>query len=383
MPFIVLFCLLCPAFADEPWQLDRPLPALKQGQDFRAALEQPISATWDQTPVRDVLRRLGETQQLGLLLDRRIDPTIAMQLTLTETPLIEGLARLAQPFAATAVPCGHTVYIGPVGSARWLRTTIAQRDAELEHAALSIPKARRAELLTRKTIHWSDFDTPREIVEQIAQRYQLSIEGVDNLPHDLWATATLTYATAPESLSLVLHQLDLDFRWKQGGLAIEIVPWQPPATIERRYPLKKSHDATQLWGQLRAAMPDIEGELAGNQLVIRGRIEEHEAVKAWLNPTARPKPPATAGLLGLTQRKFTLKVENVPIRQILAELEKTKVTLVYDAQELQDAGIDLAQPVTLDVTAVTAEEFLAAVLKPLPVRFEIEESTLRIFPEKP
>jgi len=383
MSWMMVFCVLYSGFADEPWQIDRPLPALKHGTEFRAALEQPISATWNQATLRDVVRRLSETQQLGLLLDCRIDPTTPVQLNLTDTPLLQGLTQLSQRCAAVAVSCGHTVYLGPANSAIWLRTTVAQRDLELEHDTLAIPKTRQSDLHARMTIHWSDFTTPREIVEQIARRYQLRIDHADLIPHDLWATATLPYATAAESLSLVLNPLELDFRWTNQGTAIEIVPWQIPATIERRFPLKKSQQGQPLLTQLRAEFPQVEGEATAQQLVLRGRVEDLEAVQAWLNPGVRPKetPPGLAAVL--SKRQFTLKVENVPIRQILAELEKTSVQIEYDEAALAAAKIDLEVPVSLDVTAVSAEAFLTAVLKPLPLRFEIRDRTIRLTPQQP
>lgn len=378
---ILLLCPMASSDAGETWQVNQPVPALKQSTEFRKALQLPISVTWDHVPLRDVLRQLRETQAVAVLLDRRVDPTTEVHLELQQIQLAEAYARLSDQQGLLTITCGHTLYLGPPASARWLRTTIAQRDAELEEEVAAIAKPRQSALRDRKTIHWSDFATPREILDQIAQRYQLTIHEAEMVPHDLWATATLPYATATESLSLVLNQCELDFQWQDQGSAIKIMPWQIPQLIAREFPLKKSSSAAEVWQRFQAEHPEIPGEARGQQIVIRGRVEDHELFAEWLNPTRQPKPASDpSSSRPLTQRRFTLQVENAPIRLILAELEKSGVTLAYDAEELAAAGINLQQPVSLNVKQVTIDEFLQAILAPLPLRFEVDQQTIRLAP---
>ncbi|MBI1347688.1 hypothetical protein GC163_15540 [bacterium] len=379
----VWLCILCSGGAAADWQLDRPLPVLKQGTEFRTSLARPLSATWQQTALRDVVQGLVQTQQVALLIDGRVDPTTLINLELTAVPLKDVYDRLAQQTETQAVVVGHTIYLGPPESARWLRTQVAQHDAELDQEALQMPRSRRSGLRARKTLHWSDLATPREILDQIGQRYQLQISHVDRVPHDLWGTATLPYATTAEALSLLLTPLGLDFRWLEQGESIEIVPWQVPALIERQYTLKKSQNAAALWNNVQEQLPQLEGKIMGEQLTIRGRVEDHEAVQAILQPVKRPSSTTAMPPGSLANRKLTLQVQNVPIRRILAELEKSGAALEFDAEEFRKAGIDLETPVSLDVTQVSMAEFLTAVLSPLPVQFEVIGETIRLKPTTP
>lgn len=370
------FLLLNSLLMAEPLQLDRPVPQLRHGPELRETLQAPLSATWDNVPVRVLLRRLSETAAVGIVLDRRLDPTTPLQLTLVNQPLDEGLHIIAQRLKAGYTIAGNTVMIGPDESIRWLRTTIAQREAELTASGTKIPERRQFALLDRRTEHWQDLQTPREILEQIGTRYQLNIEGLSDIPHDLWASATLSSATAAEALSIVLSQLNRDFRWSTDGKAITIVPYQQPALIEKHYQPKKAQSPAAALAAMKKDWPDLEGRVDGKTVLVLGRVEDHERLTATdsaSTSSSRPRDPVP-----LHRRRFTLRTENVPVRAILRELEKTGVVLEYDEQAFKKVGVNLETPVSVDVKQVEAKEFLEKVFQPLAISFEIDNQTIRM-----
>ncbi len=376
MPLVVVILI---AVAADPVLLDRPLPALRHGQEFRETLGQPLTATWENIAARSLFRRLADAQGIGILLDCRVDPTTVVPHSQTGQSLEAGMLSIAKRLECGLSLAGNTAYVGPQESADWLRTTIEQHEAVLVKEGGAISEGRKFALFDRKTIHWQDLDTPREILQQIARRYELEIVGLDRVPHDLWASATIPYATAAESLTLVLVQLSLDFEWNADGSAVTIIPHQLPTLIEKRYPPKKSQTAAVTLAAWLEAQPHLQGRVEGQEIVIAGRVEDHERLSGRPGIGDR-KPVGAADPVPLRRRRFTLRVENIPVRAILRELEKSGVTFQFDADVFAKAKVNLDTPVSLDVKGVDADEFLKALLGTIGVKFTIDDRTVTLTP---
>lgn len=349
-----------------------PQVVFRAASEFRTAVSTPLTASWDNVPLRDLLRSVSTNQRVSILLDRRLDPTTTVRLALREQSLIDGVQELAAHLDSDLALPGNVVYVGPATSARWLRTAIAQREAELTDGVLPVSERRQIALWNRKTMLWSPLDSPREIVDRIAQRYELTVTNPERIPHDLWAGGALPHATAAEALLCVLIQYDLDFRWEDGGNAIQLVDFAVPELIERRYPARKPLSVAETWAAWQRDFPDLKGRVQGDEIVVAGRVEDHDRLTA--KPSGRDVRPATAGdPVPLRRRKWTLRAENVPIVSVMRELEKAGVQFVFDPAELQKAGVDLQTLVSLNLQQASADDFLKQLFAPLSVTFDIND----------
>lgn len=362
------------------WAVGPDLPVYRSGVEFQAALRQPMTATWSNVNLRSLLQRASEVREVSILIDRRVDPTTTVELKLEGTPFLAGLNQLAEPLACRTSVTSSVVYFGPAATAEWLRTTIDRLDQELTGPDSVIPEPRQIELCGRKTIHWSDLTSPREILTEIAQRYDLRIEDLSLVPHDLWAAGTLPYTSCSEALTCVLLQFDLDFRWAADGRGIQLVPWTPPALLERRYQPRGRRTAVATLRDWQQTWPELPGKVDGNEIVVVGRSEDHERILELQRPERPGNPAGDPNLVPLRRRQFSLRVENVPILAILRDLEKSGITVEYDAAALRQAQIDLKTLVSVDAKSVSAEEFLKLVLTPIPVRFTINDRLITIEP---
>lgn len=209
-------------------QVNRPVPRLLTGRALKRALASKITLTQQRVALRTILNAISATWEIGILLDRRIDPTQRIAPSLNETPLKDGLAAIAKAASARTAIVGNAIYIGPPASAAALETVVAKRTSEWRKAVRSWPRARRRALLAHPTLHWNDLDRPRDIVKKFATKFGLAVDGLDKVPHDLWAGATVPACSVSQGLSLLLVQFDLTFRWKRDGSGIQIVPLPAP-----------------------------------------------------------------------------------------------------------------------------------------------------------
>ncbi len=381
-PFAAILILLTAAGQTETGATPaRPVTAFHTGPQFQTEIDRTLSASWANVELRDLLKKIGDERRVAILLDRRVDPTVQLPLNLTNSSLREGVRDMARLLGADISVADPVVYVGPPAATQRLRTLIELQSSELRSRESSIPEKRRVELAARHTVTWLDLESPVEIVQRIADRYRLTIGHLDLLPHDLWVANTLPSVTAAEALSLVLIQFDLTFTWTGAGQGIELVTAPQRPVIEKRHRVKGRTPAAAL-KLVKQFGPDLDAKVDGSDLIVRGLLEEHEAVAALVDGTAAKKPDASAGVKPIKQRLFTLKIDRVPARVLMKKLEESEIVFEYDAEQLAAASIDLDQPIKLDVEKASAAEFFKAVFDPLRLTVEIDNLTVKLKPKR-
>lgn len=368
--------------------LDRPVPELVTGSRFESELRRPLTASWRNVPLRTVFRRISASRKISLLLDRRIDPTKRVAIDISGESLLEGIDRIAANAGGTTSIVGNVVVVGPPASLSKLRTLVELRTDELKRQADRLPKERLLELSQRRTLHWNDLDRPADLLRQIARRHHLQLEGLKHVPHDLWAGATLPSVSAAEALSMVLIQFDLTFAWRPDAAGVRIVPVSKDVAVERFY-TPRGTPAAAAAREWTERFPGLRAEAKNDRVLVRGTVEQHEAVAALLGlngggldrghrpqvgPRATPPTP-------LSHRTFVkLKFQRVPAIALIRRLEQTGIVFQYDEKQLATAGIDLNTPISMDLKDATAEEVFAALCKPLGLKYAIDGLTVTLSP---
>jgi hypothetical protein len=214
-------------------QVQRPVPRLNTSRAFQRALSEKVTAGFVDAPLRRGLAGISAKWKVAILVDRRVDPTRKVTLSLKEASLKDAIAAIAKTASARTAIVGNTIYIGPAPAVAALEDVIEKRAAEWRKAAKKWPRARRRALLAHPTLHWNDLDRPRDLVKDFAAKFGLTVDGLDKVPHDLWAGATLPGCSVSQGLSLLLVQFDLTFHWRRDGSGIEIVPQMAPKKTTR------------------------------------------------------------------------------------------------------------------------------------------------------
>ncbi|MEX0718330.1 MAG: hypothetical protein WD066_17175 [Planctomycetaceae bacterium] len=368
------------SLADAEPILDRRAPLYRTGLAFRESLDRGMSVSWKNVPRRDVFRRVADNLRVALLLDRRIDPTATVDLDAAQLTGRGVLDRLSREAAASCATIGNTVYVGPPERAALLEALVKKRAAEFSWIAPRLPFERQREL-ARRTIHWNDLDSSTEIVAEIANEFGLEIEGMDLVPHDLWASWTLPEASASEALSLALIQFDLTFDWIEEARGIRIVPVASDTPVEAEYAVA---DAAALATELRRGNPNILATPRGDRISIKGTFADLSAAMPAITRVRvaeETRAAAASNAAPLSRREYTLRLDNVRASAVMRQLAESGTTFEYDAAALAAAGIDLDTPIRMDVEKAPAEEFFRAMFDPLGVRFTLDGTTVRLAPK--
>ncbi len=367
----ILLALATPASAEEPIQF---LTHAK----LRSTLQEPLSASWDNMDLRTIVGRIETAKQVAIVIDRRIDPSRIRFANASNEPLAVFVERLAAESSAHSTLVGNVVYIGPIVPSGKLLTLAAIRTKELFDKEERIPDGRRIDLTRAETIRWEDLERPADILRKIAETYELTIGGLEQIPHDLWAGATLPEAGAVEALSLVLVQFDLTFAWTDRGRGIRLEPVPEVVALERAYDAPRGTSAAAALKRWKEALPDLDGRVEKGKVLITGPSETHDLIdRLRRGERIAPSAPENEGpqLKPLKFERYSLKIQQTPAIALLKKLEEPahgKLTFSYDEAELKAAGIDLAKRVTFEVDKVPIEKLLKSALDPLGVEFEID-----------
>ena len=233
-------------------------------------------------------------------------------------------------------------------------------------------------LLQKRSLHWDRLTTPAEIVQSIAAAYQLRWEHPERLPHDLWAGGHFPDTDCATQLTIVLAGFDCTFQFGAAGSTFALKPIPARVTISRAYELDRREDdqAVRKW---KRQFPQAEVRREGQRLILTARVEDHWQVDPALKPADTPdqKSPATSSA---GRQVYTLRVE-APLEAILTTLARqTGLSLGWQRQAIETAGIDVQQVVRLDVDQVPLEALLRKLLEPVGLAFIREGQQLTIAP---
>ncbi len=341
----------------------------------------PTGPTWSGTPLRDALGELARAKQVAIVLDRRVDPGQRLELSVENVPLEQVLRQIAANRGLGISIFEPVVYFGPKEAAGRLRTLIALRADDVERLA---PGERRKFLATAP-LRWGDFATPREVLGQMAEAAGIGVAEPDRVPHDLLAAVDLPPLNLVERLTLVLGQFGLTFEVLPDGRTVRLVPIPDDVALERAYPA--GSDPNALARRLAELAPAARIEVAGEKLVVRGLIEDHERIAAPERPgtppdTAtgpKPKPVPIERI-----RIDSLKVQNTPLRKVLREVAgKLDLDFQIDDDALRRAGISLDRLVSFEVKNGTVDALLSRMLGPAGLTFERRDRTVVVRPARP
>ena len=331
---------------------------------------------------------IERAQRVSIVLDRRLDPSSSRSLHVGGETLLRCLQRLAADSDAAATVIGNTAYLGPPGTAAKLRTLVALRRQELFDKRWEIPDSRRTALTHKITFRWRDLDRPADLVGRLAGEYSLAVEGLDEVPHDLWAGAVLPDTSAIEALSLVLAQFDMTFAWIDHGQGVRIEPVPLRVVIDKAHDPPRGMTPATALSHWKEEIPELEARAENGKIIVSGTEELLEVVdRVRRGGRANDKMASREGIKPkpLSQQRYNGKIQNIPASAVLKNLEsadKGQLTFEYDRAAFKAAGISLETKVTLELKDAKIEELLKATLDPLGVTFEIHGRTVRLIPSR-
>ncbi|TWT90472.1 hypothetical protein Mal64_08610 [Pseudobythopirellula maris] len=196
-------------------------PRREASDALRAKLATPLQLnSAGEAELRKTLAQLARAVDAELFVDRRIDPTTRIRLSVGETSFGQVLDLLAEQAGAEWAAAGDLIYVGPPGTRQGL--PVALRDARRRVAKLN-GRSRRA-WRAKRAIDWERLATPRALVERTVAQAGWRLDDADAVPHDLWPAGATPEMPLGERMTVLLYGFGLDWRPEQRGRTVAIVP---------------------------------------------------------------------------------------------------------------------------------------------------------------
>ncbi len=358
---VVGVALLLPALIGVRAAAEDENKTWKTGADWQTALESPVGISWSAIPLRDGLQTVADQQQIGIFLDRRVDPHQPVDFVRQLMPLDLLLEQLAAENGLRLGAVGPLLYIGPANTTAKLATLTELKQEQARRLPADI--ARR--LSRRQSWSWQRLSVPRELLAQLLDEHQLTLEGIDQIPHDLWPEVQLPPMSVLERLILILAGFDRTVDWDEQG-QLRIVELPDHVAISKSYPAQQLEP---FGDQLTRWMPEAVIRRTSTRVHIETTWENHRQLDRMIRNGGRgPETPAGRAVYSLTPRE-------APVGAILREIAKqTGLRLVVDPA----AADQLETRVSFSVKDVDLDTLLQKTLHDAGLTFERDDSELRI-----
>jgi len=309
------------------------------GAAFQQQLAEPGDILWAGNPLRQAIESLSRARKVAILIDRRVDPSQKLDISLNGVPLESALQTIAQRRGLGVSRLGSVLYLGPPSAAEHLGAIAATLEKDIRH----LPLAVKRKYHQTKAFAWEDLAAPRDLLAQLAREAGLEIAGLERVPHDLWAAADLPPMPLTDRLALIAVQFDLAFKVADRGQRIELVP------LSREMQRRPSSD--------------------------RGVAGSRSAPKPAV--TAKAEPPAS-----LDQTRIDkIVVQEKPLGPVLKQLaDRLGLELKIDQQAIAAAGISLDQRVSVHIENATVDELIGQLLKSTRLTFHRRGRVVEIVP---
>lgn len=290
-----------------------------------AGLDDPVRASWQAVPLREWAARVTPLADRPVIVDRRLDPDVAITLACRGEPLRDALAKAAEQAGADVAELRSTIRLVPRSQGGLCERAEEARDRDLAR----LPAGPRAALAAKAAWTWPEAARPRDLVAAVATEAGVALEGIDGLPHDHFPAASLPALSRAERIDLVLAHFDRRVAWRsrEGAVQGAIVPLDadlPP----RRAPVRKP----------------------------------------------KPKPPAAGG-----QDVFSLHAA-APLEDVLSAVAmQQRLKLELDRESLAARGIAPREVVRVDVDDVSRDALFDRITTPLGLAWRIEGDRLLVF----
>ena len=379
LPTLIAAVLVCTAVQSVPvWASDAPTTWLT-GEKLRTQLEQKVSITWSSrsgVPLRQALVHLSQSQQVAILLDRRVDPDQKIEFTSDDATLDATLKLIASKLSIGVGQVGSVIYFGPEATARKIRTLAALRHEE----AKQLPSDAWAEFVRLRPWRWNDLAMPRDLLATLAAQCRIKIDGSEKIPHDLWAAADLPPMNFCDRLTLVAAQFDLTFSIDPSGKSVTLVPIPQAVAISHNYPLHLSiaGGPNAIVKKLIKALPEARIDYSAGRLSVTGRAEDQDFVEAVLEGGHAKQTTVTK-----SEKRYTLPVVSMAVGDLIRTLGKRlKLDVQFDNAAIEAAGLSLKTEVKVNVKNATEDELLHDVLDPAGLTFNRKGNTITVRPKK-
>ncbi|MDO4558146.1 MAG: hypothetical protein Q4C47_04190 [Planctomycetia bacterium] len=197
----------------------RSVPTKKKSTGVRKQISR---LAFSGIPYRTAVKRVAESLETPVLIDRRLDPDSTIELMIhSPTDSSDIFQKLASFRNAVALEWNDLIFLTPEDSVEMISMARRNMTAELKQASPGV----KTSLLRKRKVRWPDYSQPRRLIGQWCEKEPGCggiPEGLAHIPYDLIAAAELPPMTLADRVTLIAVQYGVVPGITENGTALTL-----------------------------------------------------------------------------------------------------------------------------------------------------------------
>ncbi len=347
----------------------------RMGADLERHLEQPVSLTWTDAPLRQQLIRFSQKERIAVFIDRRIDPNQVVTIIQSDLTFDQILWNVADQIGLGVCRLGNLFYIGPPEHT----SQLAVHWQQMKSDSSRLKAKSKTDWSKAMPVKWPVATAPGNELQRLSRENQFRItrsEAIQigtsetDLPHDQWQALDLPKLPIDEQVALLVVGFGLWFEWNDSGDQIEIVPFAAMDRGERIWNLPSRNNlrdvGKDIVPELRRAFSDCKFTLSGRKLTGTGSPDQLAQVERKLVQAK------SVGKSSSNTKTYSLETRATRKQILTAITDQSQLQLVAGS----NLNERLEEWIDLSVKDVSLQQLIAETLKGTSIRFEIVNGRL-------
>ena len=319
---------------------------------------QELSLWWKDAELRDQLLAFANAEKIAVMLDRRVDPSTPVNLGIENRTVEQIFWRVGAAAELGVCRIEDCYYFGPVD------TTVALPIAlnTLVRQAKKVRSRSKVKWTIKRPVRTSSIVATKALIKAIADKHGFSVNGLEELPHDLWYEVSLPPTSVIGQMQLMLAGFGKTFEIDSDGKSITIIDFPEIESARREFSVTKRPSNAK---ELIAQFPDLKISFRSKAVIATGPPQQLALLRAKLIEQVESKTG---------QERFTLTTEadRLTILKTIAQTSK----LELDVESIDPT--ELADRIKLDADKVTQAELLFQTLKGTRFKAKVQDGKLLI-----
>ena len=316
-----------------------------------------LSIWWKDAELRDRLTAFSETQDIAIMLDRRVDPSTIVNLGVENRTLEQVFRRISSTAKIGVCRIEDCYYFGPVDA------TIALPIAmdTLSRQAKKVARRSAVRWTAKRPVRTGPVVETKALIQAIATKHGFVVNGLEELPHDLWYSVSLPPTSVIAQIQLMLAGFDKTFEIDPNAKSITIIDFPKIESVKRVFTVTKRPANTK---ELIAQFPDLRISYRSKAVVATGPPQQLALLEAALIASVEPRTGQVV--------RFDLNTESDRLTILRTIAQDAKLELVLG----EIPPTELSDRIKINASKVTQSELIFEALKGSRFRAEVVDGKL-------
>ncbi len=329
------------------------------GKKLDRKSSQAFSFWWRDAELRDRLVAFSKTEDIAVMLDRRVDPGTTINLGIENRTLEQILWQVGSTAKIGVCRIEDCYYFGPVETTMVLPIAMDT----LHRQAKKVSRRSSVKWTVERPVQTTPIVSTKSLIEAIASRHGFSVNGLEKLPHDLWYEVSLPPISVLAQIQLLLAGFGKTFEIDSEAKSITIIDFPKIESAKRTFAVSKRPEN---WKELNMRFPDLRMSYRSKSVIATGPPLQLALLKAALVDQVKTK-------VGKTER-LTLNTEADRLTILKTIAQTAKLELVLG----EIPPTELSERIKINAVKVTQAELIFQTLKGTRYRAEVQGNQLLV-----